>query len=308
MTRAIAALLLALSLVVLNESAARAEPAATPTPSTSEPNAASFAGLQSPEQRSDRFSAYSLPKHMVSIEAGALGVSGQELYGRIGVAYGFGHGLQLDANLLHWSVGLFDLNLRWNFLDTPHFALAATVGGVYGHGAWMWILTPAAEKLVADSDFVAFPIGVTASAPLTRWLQLDLPIEYQYSTYFGSIGKSDSTFYTKAQIGVRQFMVRPTVRVFVSDATALELGVKLPLFTQVPVERDSTLSIGNQTQSSSNSRYADVKFKDTWSLEGGVRSRLQPWLFATVRLHYGRVAKALYGAPLYPSFGLEFRL
>jgi hypothetical protein len=308
MNRAITALLLGLSLVVLNESMVRAQPAAAPTPPVSEPNAASFEGLQSPEQRSDRNSAYSLPKNMWSIEGGALGVSGQELYGRIGVGYGFGHGIQLDANLLHWSVGLFDLNLRWNFLDTRHFALNASVGGVYGHGAWMWFLGPVAEKVVADSDFVAFPIGVTASAPLTRWLQLDLPIEYQYSTYFGSIGTSQTSFYSKAQLGVRQFTLRPTVRVFVSDATAFELGVKLPLFTQVPVESDSMLAIGNQMKTSSKSGYADVKFKDSWNLEVGVRSRLQPWLFATVRLHYGRVARALYGAPLYPSFSLEFRL
>jgi hypothetical protein len=308
MTRAFAALLFVLSLVVMNENAARAEPAAAPPAPASEPNAASFGGLQSPEQRSDRFSAYSLPKNMWSIEGAALGVNGQELYGRIGIGYGFGHGIQLDANLLHWSVGLFDLNLRWNFLDTRHFALNASVGAVYGHGAWMWFLGPVAQKVVADSNYVGFPIGVTASAPLTRWLQLDLPIEFQYSTYFGSIGTTETSFYSKAQLGVRQFMLRPTVRVFVSDATAFELGVKLPVFTQVPVEGDSTLSIGNQTKTSSKSGYADVKFKDSWSLEGGVRSRLQPWLFATVRLHYGRVAKALYGAPLYPSFSLEFRL
>jgi hypothetical protein len=291
---------------VLNASA-RAEPAAVTAP-VSEPSAAPRGDLQSPEQRSDRFSAYSLPKNMWSIEGGALGISGQELYGRIGVGYGFGHGFQLDANLLHWSVGLFDLNARWNFLDTRHFALSVSVGGVYGHGDWMWFLTPAGEKLVAGSNLVGFPIGVTASAPLTRWLQLDLPIEYQYSTYYGSLGESGSSFYAKSQIGVRQFMLRPTARVFVSDATAFEIGVRLPLFTEVPAEGDATVSIGNRTQSGSKAGYVDVKFKDSWSLEGGVRSRLQPWLFATVRLHYGRVARALYGAPLYPSFSLELRL
>jgi hypothetical protein len=39
-----------------------------------------------------------------------------------------------------------------------------------------------------------------------------------------------------------------------------------------------------------------------------VRSRLRRWLFATTRLHVGQISKHVYGALLYPSFNLEFRL
>jgi hypothetical protein len=311
MTRAIASLfcaagwlLIASWFVALSASPALADPA-TGQAAPPERNAAAFVGLQSPEQRSTRFSAYSVPANTWSIDAGALGVNGDELYGRLGVSYGLGGGVQLAANLLHWSVGLFGLDARWTFLDTRYFALAASVGVLFGHGDWMWFLAPTAKKLVSGSNMFAVPIGLTASAPLTRWLQVDLRMEYQYTEYFGELGNG-SSFYATSQIGARQFVLRPTLRFFLSDATAFEFGATLPIYTQIPVEAEATLAAGNQTRS--GSRYAEANFNAGWNIEGGVRSRLQPWLYATVRMHYGRVAKALYGAPLYPSFSLEFRL
>jgi hypothetical protein len=287
-------LLLAASLLASTARPVRAEPGATP-----EQTAPAFVGLQSPEQRSTRYSAYSLPKNAWSIDAGALGVSGDELYGRIGVAYGLAGRFQLDLNLLHWSAALFGLDARWTFLDTRYLAISASVGVVYGHGAWMWFLAPTAQKIVSDTNLFSVPFGLTASAPLTRWLQIDLRVEYQYSEYFGELGNG-AAFYATSQIGARQLMLRPALRFFLSDASALELATKLPLYTKVPIEIEGARA--------SRSSYAEAKFSDGWNVEAGLRSRLQPWLYATVRLHYGRVAKALYGAPLYPSFDLELRL
>ena len=43
-------------------------------------------------------------------------------------------------------------------------------------------------------------------------------------------------------------------------------------------------------------------------MEGGVRSRLVPGLFGSMRLHYGSVSDVLYGSRLYPSFDIEYRL
>jgi hypothetical protein len=54
--------------------------------------------------------------------------------------------------------------------------------------------------------------------------------------------------------------------------------------------------------------YAEVSFSDSWNIELGIRSRLRPWLYATMRLQYGKVAKFVYGASLFPTFGLEFRI
>ena len=92
-------------------------------------------------------------------------------------------------------------------------------------------------------------------------------------------------------LGQRQFFFRPVARWFASDNTALELSAKLPVNTVVALKSSSP----------------EVPFSDTWAVEGGLRSRLVPDVFGSLRLHYGRVSSALYGAQLYPSFELEMR-
>jgi hypothetical protein len=44
-----------------------------------------------------------------------------------------------------------------------------------------------------------------------------------------------------------------------------------------------------------------------WSVEVGLRSRFADGLFGRISLPYGEIARDLYGAPLYPSFGVEYR-
>ena len=247
--------------------------------------------LQSPEQVSTRNSAYSLPKGMWGLEFGALGIGGGDAFAALGVAYGFGAGLQASMNLAHTGVGLVNAALGWHFLDTRYLDLGARVGIWYGHGEWFWIARGLTKEVVRHVDVIQVPIELTASAPLTRWLELDLSAQYAYASLFGSASDEESIF-VDAQIGARQFFVRPGARVFVSDNTALELFAKLPAFTTDPGER----------------RDWSVPFKSTWSMEGGVRSRLSRGLFGSIRLHYGSVSDVLYGARLYPSFDIEYRL
>jgi hypothetical protein len=154
-----------------------------------------------------------------------------------------------------------------------------------------WIASPAVQSLVSKLDALAVPMALTASAPLTRWLQLDFSTQYTYANIFGQSGEEDSLF-VDAEITIRQLFFQPSARLFVSDNTAFELSAKLPAFTEIPRDR------GDKS----------VPFSSTWSMEGGLRSRLAPGLFGYLRLHYGKRGNAVYGAPLYPSFGVEFRL
>jgi hypothetical protein len=263
-------------------------------------------GLQSPEQRSVRDSAYSLPKGMWALEGGVLGVTGEELYGALGVKYGFGAGIQLDLNLAHYAVGLLNVSARWSFFEIPHFALAGHVAFTYGHGAWIWILGPLAKDLIEDADIINVPFGVTASAPIVDWLQLDLGVTYQYGTVFGTLGDGGN-FFAEAQIGGQQFAIHPGVRLFASDATALELAFELPLYTWVPYEGEITAELRNRGFERSGEGGATMSLSEVWKFEVGVRSRLNPWLFAALRLNYGKTNKYLYSTTLNPSLSLEAR-
>src|SRR6185436_3393005 len=82
---------------------------------------AELSGLQGPEQRDVRDSAWVLPRGLWAFDVSALGIGGGEAYARLGVSYGLGAGVQLDLNLAHIGVGLFNLAARWQVLETPDF-------------------------------------------------------------------------------------------------------------------------------------------------------------------------------------------
>ena len=247
--------------------------------------------LQSPEQVSTRHSAYTLPAHVWSLEAGALGVGSGDVVALIGGSYGLGGGVQVGANLAHFTVGLFNASVGYHFLDTRYFDLGARLSAWYGHGDWYWIATPPAKKIVSKIDVLSAPVELTASSTPTRFLEVDLGVVYAYATFFATSPPEQSVF-TDNELGLQQFFLRPGVRFFLVDHTALELFTKLPLYSAIPVD----------------GKNPTVPFKRTYTLEGGLRSRLTRGLFGSVRLHYGSISDVLYNARLYPSFEVEFRL
>jgi hypothetical protein len=273
-----------------------------PAPPAAAQSSPAAQDLRTPARRSTRYSAYTLPKGMWSIELGALGM-GDELYGLLGGAYGLGKGFQLSVNLVHYATGLFNITTRWNFLDLPHFGLGVSVGFDYGHGDWVWVLDSSEERLLEDTDVIAFPLSLTASAPLNRWLQLDLGAVYQHAELFGTLGEGN-TFYADAQIGGKMFQFRPGARVFLADDTALEFFASLPAYVRVPYEGEIT---SNRFERAGSGE-AKVAFSSSWAVELGLRSALRPWLFCNLRLDFGPRAELLYGASVYPSFAMEARL
>jgi hypothetical protein len=287
--------LLALAPCVLWASSA---PAAEPAPphaapvSSAVPAPEASQHLQDPEEASMRYSAYSLPANTWGFDVGALGIGSGDSLAKLGAAYGFGAGVAVGLNLAHASFGMFNVEGRWHFIDTRHFDLGVRLGFTYGHGEWFWVLGDVARRLLSNIDVVAVPIELTASAPVARFLQLDLGVGYRYAELFGSLGNEDKFFFIESEIGLRQFGIRPGTRWFFWDNTALEIHVLLPAYSAIPRE-DGELK---------------VPFKDTWSIEFGLRSRFVPGVFGNIRLQYGQVAKTVYGARLYPAFELEFRL
>jgi hypothetical protein len=267
-----------------------AAPASVPAPPAADPAADGLDGLQSEAQVSTRNSAYSLASGTFGIDAGVLGFGGGEVFAKLGVAYGFGAGFQAEINLAHSGVGLVNAGARWHFLDTRYVDVGARVGVWYGHGKWLWFVQGVTKEIVSKIDVLNVPVEVTASSQLTRWLELDLGVEYVYAEVFGSVGDEDSIF-TDARLGMQRLIVRPGARLFLSDNTAFELFADLPAFTRVPRDRGDV----------------SVPFSDTWLLDVGLRSRFVDGVFGSVRLHYGEVAKSLYGARLSPSVGVEFR-
>jgi len=269
-------------------SAAAAAPA-TPAAAAKEP-AHALGDLQSPEQLNTRYSAYSLPAGQWSFKTGALGVGDGDVFAQLGLAYGLGRGVQLNANLMHIGVGLLNVSAGWHFIDTRYFDLGVRLGAWYGHGKWFWIADAVATKVISKLDAVKIPIELIASSMPTRWLELDLGVQYTYATLFGT-SANERNLFTDSEIGMQQFFVRPGVRVFITDGTAFEFFAKLPIYSAVHDESGSTT----------------LPFDRVWGMEAGLRSRLVRGFFGNVRLQYAAISDLLYGARLYPAFDLEFR-
>jgi hypothetical protein len=276
-------------------------------PAAAQETAESLTGLRSPEQRNVRYSAYGLPTGMWSFDVSALGVNGEDLYGSLSIKRGFGLGFTLELNLAHYAVGLFNIGAQWSFLDTKYFALAASVGFTYGHGAWIWLVAPGVKDLLEEADLFTVPTAITASSPVLDWLQLDLSVNLRLGTIFGTLGDG-ANFYADAEIGATQVAFRPGVRAFVSEATALEVAFDVPVYTWVPWEGTINAELRDKGYSKSGSGGATLPTSETWKLEAGVRSALTPWLICTFRIHYGRINRLLYRTTINPSLSLEFRL
>jgi hypothetical protein len=255
--------------------------------------------LQSPEQRDTRNSAYSLPRGMWAFDGGALGLGGGDALMKLGVAYGLGAGLEVQANLAHWGTGILNLAGVWQFVDTRYFNLAARAGFWYGNGDWVWILTEAGEQLIADLDVLYVPLVLASSMPVSKRLQFDFDVRYNYSNIFGSV-TTNGTFFRDGPFGMRQFAVRPGVRVFLTDNTEFNFSSLLPIY--------SARTYARPDGTDSDAEFTSVPFSKTWALEFGLRSRLANALFGSVRLHYSKIAKGFYGSSFYPSFDVEFRL
>jgi hypothetical protein len=258
--------------------------------------------LTSPEQRDTRHSAYTLPSGMWAVDVGALGVGGGDVFAKLGIAGGLGAGFQLEMNLAHVGIGLLNAGVRWHFIATRHFDLGAGLGFWYGHGDWFWIAGPSAKQLISKLDVINVPLLLSASFPISPSFELDLSLEYTHAEVFGTVSERGS-IYRDAYLGVRQFSLRPGGRWFVSKNTALELSAQLPVYTSVPVGIDDGTDDGGR-----HGEFENVPFSEVWSMEAGLRSRFAPGLFGNLRLHYGEVARAVYGAVLYPSFEVEVRL
>lgn len=283
--------LLASSLLLFSASALAAAPPAPP--------AADAGGdLRSPEQRDTRQTAYTLPRGTWGLDVGALGVGGGDVFARLGVAYGLGAGVELELNLAHAGVGLINVAAHWHFIDTRYFDLGMGLGVWYGHGDWFWIVQGLSKEVVSKLDVLNVPVSLTASMPVLPSLQLDFGVEYTYAEVFGTIDRERSIF-QEANLGVRQLTFNPGAHWFMSSNTSLGLNARLAAYTGVPV--------AGERNGSEHQDYRKVPFSETWSLEAALRSRLRPGLFANLRMHYGEIARALYGAVIYPSFEVEVR-
>lgn len=259
-----------------------------------------------PEERTRTNTAYTLAPSQLGFEVGALGQGGGDVYARIGVAYGFGYGVEVSANLAHAAAGIVNLNGKWNFIDEKMFGLAAGVGVTWAHGDWLWVLPADQRTLVSTLDVVAVPLTLTASAPVLTWLQLDLELSYLHAEVFGNANSENALF--DADIGARRVGISPIARFYVLDALELYASVWISPYTALPgavtarAQLAPDVYAGGQTGG-----YIELDPGDTYRLAFGARSAITRTSFVSFVLNYGKASERLYGSSFFPAFNVELR-
>lgn len=282
-----------LALMTLTPGAALAQSAPPPPPR-----------ITDPESRSTRSTAYALPRGTVSVSTSLLGVTTNELYGSLGVAFGLGAGVQLGANLAHLGAGLFNLGAKWQFLDQKLLSLSVAFSPAYAHGDWIWVA--AAENLVAGFDVWAFPVELSASSRPNDWLELDLTAAYTDIEIVGDID-SDSLV-LDAQLAQRQFHLRPRVWVHLLERSSLFAEATLPLFTSIPVAGEATVVVGDGVVvggTSGGRRVLDLG--ETYVLSLGARSMINRHFYVDIQANFGPRIDRIYGTFLAPRVSFEAR-
>lgn len=259
-----------------------------------------------PEERTRVDTAYTLAPGQFALEVGVLGLGDDEVFSQIGLSYALPFNIEISANLAHAGVGIVNLQTKWNFIDTKHFALAARMGVVWVNGEWVWILPPVNRAAINEIDAVMLPVGVVASAPVTDWFQADLDVGYTHAEVFGEV--DGNRIYADLKLGARQFSLQPSIRFFFLEAAEFYMTAFIAPYTGVPgnAETQVTLMPGVYAGAQSGG-FVTRPIEDTFRLKWGVRSAISKTFFVNFALQWAEAAQTLYGTRLSPAFDIEFR-
>jgi len=99
--------------------------------------------------------AYTLRENVISI-------------GLMSFDYGLSNRAQFGLNPFLCIFGVLNADVKYKFVDTPHFALAANIDGYY--------------SIIDNADGGAFIFSAIASVPATKWLQFHVGPNYLHLT------------------------------------------------------------------------------------------------------------------------------
>lgn len=295
---------LSLGAFLASGSALAQEPAASASPEPASPPEAE-PDIQSLRARPRQGTAYALQGRQLAVTGDAMGTNGNDIFGSLGVQYGFGHGFELGSNLLHMTVGLINLSLKWNYLEIGSWAFSAEFAPTWGHGDWIWI---AEDKygIVGDTNIFILPFVATTSWQATNWFGADLGLSFVDSEILGDANGESLIF--NANLALRRFSVNPQVRFNFHKRMTAYVSAQLPVWASLPgsveaeVELEPGVVVGGQTSGSRT-----VPFDELYQVTVGARSMVGDEVFLSFALSYSAVAKTLYGSSISPRWGFEMR-
>jgi hypothetical protein len=154
--------------------------------------------------------------------------------GLLSIDYGILEGLSVGTDPPAWAARVAtpfwipNLHVKWAFIRTPEFRLAAQLGAYAG----------GPNRSRNDVSFLAVPVSLFASAPLTSRLEGHLEGTYGYAYAWGTGSPGDLTIEGAVAANVLQFGALLTYRV--SDLFRLTLRGRFQAYASPVVLRGDT--------------------------------------------------------------------
>ncbi len=262
--------------------------------------------FHAPSERETEDTPYTLGAGQKRLYFGAFGTHMETTLAALGIAYAPFRFWQIEANLLHFGAGVFNLNTKFTLVDIKRFGLGVSLGFFWVHGKWLWVLPDWQRELVQGIDIFVIPLCLTAGVDLHRMVHFDLVIGYDHVESTGYY--SGPRVFLDGYLGARQIFLRPVLRLYLIDRLSLSVSGKLPMWGQVSSEVDSKVTITPGLEGgirSANRVNLDPLFY--WLVAVGLKAEVVKSFYLGFEASIGPYAEKLYHRQLSIGFDLEWR-
>jgi len=186
------------------------------------------------------------------VRLGVLSPDPDDLIGSISLRYSPKENLDLETNLLHAFIGLYNLSGKYRFYESKEKQRAVSIkaGVKWFAPKYSLILPKAVSDVFAEANILILPIEVTASQTVFKRIQVNVGLGYSHSVVLpGSVYSAS----VKGGFGSREAYARADVNYFLGQNFVVFFGAHQPLyqgiFTDAAIETEVApgISVGTQT-------------------------------------------------------------
>ena len=270
------------------------------------PNDICARDFHAPDERPTEDTPYTLGAHQKQLYVGAFGTHLETVLATLGIAYAPFKIWQIEANLLHFGAGVFNISTKVTLVDLKHFGLGLSVGFFWAHGKWLWVLPDWQRKLMQGIDIFLIPIRLIAGVNLHRRVRLDLVVAYDHVESTGYY--SGSRVFFDGYLGARQVFLRPVLRLFLIDRIDLHVSGKLPMWAQVNTTLDSKVTINpgleGGVRSAGRKNLSPLFY---WMVSLGMEAEVVRYFYLGLEMSIGPYTQTVYSRQLSIGFDLKWR-
>jgi hypothetical protein len=185
--------------------------------------------LQSPRHRNVKTSAHTLEKGDWEIRAGFLNPHVDDLMAAISVRHSPKENLDLEMNLIHTALGLYNLNAKYRFHERGNKALSLKIGVKWFNPDYSLLLPPTLKSTFSGTNLIMIPVELVGSMKISPKFQVNIGVGYIHTVVLAKV----AFLSTEGGFGMREAYGRVNLYYYPAKSVALFAEVQLPVYQGV---------------------------------------------------------------------------